>query len=366
MSVYAITPRFVVDPDFPGGHRHFLESQAHLEKPSRWRSILGNERERPGKRFSLLKLKNRQTKESETTGDANEADLRLKDKYGTPWRVIGRGAYGTVSIFRKAPTNGQDAELFAVKEFRRRETQTPARHSTAILRELALTNRLQHVNVVRIMDLFQSDLSPFYQVMEYCTGGDLFSLIHMSPELAAEEADCFFKQLMRGVKYLHEIGVAHCDLKPENLLLTAEGCLKISDFGCGERIRKSSDDDATKKLSGVRGSTPFIAPEEYTDDEFDGCAADVWACGVIYMSMRLRRYLWRSAQMKDEFYATYIEERREEEGYAPVEAMYPVECRNVVYSLLAPVPSRRLTAAQVLRSEWGCSIQVCEAGNGYQ
>lgn len=313
------TPRFVVDHDLPGGHRHFLESQYHLEKPSRWRSILGDERERPRKRFFFFKPK---AKEPDTT---DEADVKLEDKYGKPWRVIGRGAYGTVSIFRRVPSNGQDVELFAVKEFRRRATQTPARHSTAILRELSLTSELQHPNVIRILDLFQSDLGPFYQVMEYCTGGDLFSLIHMSPELAADEADCLFKQLMRGVKYLHEVGVAHCDLKPENLLLTAEGCLKISDFGCGECIRKSSDDDGcVQMLSGVRGSTPFIAPEEYTDEEFDGRAADVWACGIIYMSMRLRRYLWHSAEMKDDLYVAYIEDRREEEGYAPLETLDPV------------------------------------------
>jgi protein-serine/threonine kinase len=67
--------------------------------------------------------------------------------------------------------------------------------------------------------------------MEFCAGGDHYTLVLSAGTLKDVEADCFFKQLMRGVEYLHEVGVSHYDLKPENLLLTAHGCLKIADFG---------------------------------------------------------------------------------------------------------------------------------------
>lgn len=77
-------------------------------------------------------------------------------------------------------------------------------------------------------------------------------------------------------------------------------------------------------LSGIRGSKPYIAPEEFSENSFDGRAVDVWACGVIYMFMRLCRHPWLEALMIDECYAKYVEDRRLEGGYRPLEALDPV------------------------------------------
>jgi protein-serine/threonine kinase len=135
-------------------------------------------------------------------------------------------------------------------------------------------------------------------------------------------------------------------------------------------------------VSGLCGSAPYIAPEEYVDKEFDARAVDVWATGVIYMAMRTGRHLWRVAKKdEDEFYARYLEGRRDEEGYAPIESLHRVSpyptpfpnrptstnnpqarCRNVIYSILDPNPTRRITASQVLKSEWGREIKLCKAG----
>jgi protein-serine/threonine kinase len=157
--------------------------------------------------------------------------------------------------------------------------------------------------------------------MEYCAGGDLYSLILSAGKLEELEADCYFKQLMSGVEYMHEIGVAHRDLKPENLLLTQNGCLKITDFGNGECFRMAWEKEA-HLTAGLCGSAPYIAPEEYTDKEFDPRAVDVWATGVIYMAMRTGRHLWRTAKRdEDEFYERYLEGRRREAGYEPIESL---------------------------------------------
>ena len=137
--------------------------------------------------------------------------------------------------------------------------------------------------------------------------------------------------------------------------------------------------------------SPYIAPEEYVDKEFDARAVDVWATGVIYMAMRTGRHLWRVARKdEDEFYERYLEGRRDEEGYGPIESLARVSsprpspnasstalggarssqrltdrqarCRNVIYSILDPNPSRRITASQVLKSEWGREVKLCKAG----
>jgi protein-serine/threonine kinase len=77
--------------------------------------------------------------------------------------------------------------------------------------------------------------------------------------------------------------------------------------------------------AGLCGSAPYIAPEEYQGGEFDPRAVDVWACGVIYMAMRTGRHLWRVARKEeDEFYERYLEGRRDEDGYAPIETLHRV------------------------------------------
>jgi protein-serine/threonine kinase len=297
---------------------------ACAEKPSPWKSALARKYEQVRNRFSSSAPRanppSDDQEEPEACDEAGTAYTQLEVKYGKRWQTIGRGAYGTVSISRKVDKESHSEELFAVKEFHRRPSQHVAKYRDRVLAEYSLVSDIRHANVIRILDLFHVEQDRFYEVMEFCAGGDLFSLVQTAGRLEVGEAGCFMKQLMRGVKYLHEIGVAHCDLKPENLLLTTTGGLKITDFGFCQYLVSSASDEI-KLLSGIRGSVPYIAPEEYTDDEFDGRSADVWACGVIYMFMHVGRHLWHSAQKKDEFYLTYVKDRRVEKGYAPIESL---------------------------------------------
>jgi protein-serine/threonine kinase len=217
--------------------------------------------------------------------------------------------------------------------------------------------------------------------MEFCTGGDLYSRILAAGKLTALEADCYFSQLMRGIEHIHETGVAHRDIKPENLLLTGHGAVKIADFGNAECFRTVWE-VADRFSSGVCGSVPYIAPEEYTKQRFDPCAVDVWACGITYMAMRTGRHLWNVAKKDDDaLYEKYLSDRKVEEGYLPVEKLHKVRytllhlsshddlnvwqaCRrNVIYSMLDPDPTRRIDAGQVLRSQWVRGIKTCHAGN---
>jgi protein-serine/threonine kinase len=273
--------------------------------------------------------------------------------------VIGRGAFGIVRISHKKQENGE--RLYAVKEFRRRPEESENRYSKRLMAEYSIGISLMHPNVCRTLDLVRDDKGDLCEVMEFCAGGDLYSLILAAGKLEPQEADCFFKQIMRGVEYLHEMGVAHRDLKPENLLLTTRGALKITDFGNGECFRYAWEQDA-HMVTGVCGSAPYIAPEEYVEQEFDGRAVDVWACGVIYMAMRTGRHMWNLAKKDDDFYKAYIEGRKSEEGYAPIEILHRARCRNVIYSILDPSSTRRLTARQVLKTEWIREIKLCRAG----
>jgi protein-serine/threonine kinase len=324
--------RYVVLPDVQGGHEHHLKSAKRQEKLSdMFRNILSGkknpEAHKGEEQLSLMSSwvdqlkRERDSLASDKKGGPN-ATASLVEKYGKCQEIVGRGAFGIVRISHKRIDTGE--QLFAVKEFRRRPEENEKKYSKRLTSEFCISSSLRHPNVIHTLDLLQDAKGDYCEVMEFCAGGDLYTLVLAAGKLEVNEADCYFKQMMRGVEYMHEMGVAHRDLKPENLLLTTHGALKITDFGNGECFRMAWESE-THMVTGLCGSAPYIAPEEYVDREFDARAVDVWATGVIYMAMRTGRHLWRVAKKdEDEFYERYLAGRRDEEGYAPIESLHRV------------------------------------------
>ncbi|KAL8843125.1 MAG: hypothetical protein Q9170_000255 [Blastenia crenularia] len=365
--------RFELHED--GTHEHFLKSAKRQEKLSDMlRDMLGGKRreEHTGhdeQQLSLMsswvdQLKNEREKLASDKKGGPNATATLVQKYGKCQEIVGRGAFGIVRISHKPdPKDSRVEQLYAVKEFRRRPQESAKKYQKRLTAEFCISSSLRHPNVIHTLDLLQDAKGDYCEVMEFCAGGDLYTLVLAAGHLEVKEADCYFKQLMCGVEYLHEMGVAHRDLKPENLLLTTRGCLKITDFGNGECFRMAWEKEA-HWTAGLCGSAPYIAPEEYTAREFDPRPVDVWATGVIYMAMRTGRHLWRIAQeSEDEFYERYLIGRKDENGYGPIETLHRARCRNVIYSILDPDPGdkRRLSATLVLQSEWVKEIKICRA-----
>lgn len=289
----------------------------------------------------------------------NDNPQNFNERYGTCQEVIGRGSFGVVRVSHKKLADGTE-KLFAVKEFKKKPTESEKKYSKRLTTEFCIMSSLKHPGIIHAYDLLHDTKGDYCEVMEYCSGGDLYSLIITAQKLEIKEADCFFKQLIRAVHYMHEMGVTHRDLKPENILLTADGRLKITDFGNAECFCTAWEDEP-QPVHGLCGSSPYIAPEEYTEKEFAATPLDIWACGVIYMAMRTGRQMWKLAKPDDEFYEEYITKRKAVKGYPPIEGLKGnSQCRNVIYSILDPNPSGRLTTRQILQSEWFRDIWCCK------
>jgi len=351
--------RFEMLPD--GAHQHLLKSAKRQEKLSDMlREMLGGKkREEPSpddhQSLSLMstwvdQLRSERDKLASDKKGGPNSTATLVQKYGKCQEIVGRGAFGIVRISHKTdPKDNKSEQLFAVKEFRRRPQESPKKYQKRLTSEFCISSSLRHPNVIHTLDLLQDAKGDYCEIMEFCAGGDLYTLVLAAGKLEVVEADCYFKQLMCGVEYLHEMGVAHRDLKPENLLVTTHGCLKITDFGNGECFRMAWEQEA-HMTAGLCGSAPYIAPEEYTDKEFDPRAVDVWATGVIYMAMRTGRHLWRVAKRdEDEFFERYLEGRRGDDGYGPIETLhrvssplYIIDPTNTDISSQGPLPQCHL------------------------
>lgn len=315
-----------------GCHEHILKSSARHGK---WFDMMRNLREQQTPHLAsdwIRALRKRKEEPTERQSVANSAQT-LTQKYGRRGRVLGRGTFGDVRLAHRLDAKDHKREqLFAVKELKQRQGESVRRYHKRLTAEFCLSSPMHHLNVIATLDLLQNTEGVYCQIMEYCSGGDLHTVLLATDQLDETEADCFFKQLMKGVEYMHEMGVAHRDLKLENILLTQRGTIKITDFGNAECFRTAWEIDAHMS-AGVCGSAPYIAPEQFVDSEFDPRAVDVWACGVIYMAMRTGQYMWQLSRIaEDRSFDRYVEKRNTKAGYEPIEVLRRVSPRFHIMS----------------------------------
>ena len=110
-------------------------------------------------------------------------------------------------------------------------------------------------------------------------GGELFDYIVKNQRLKEVEACKFFQQIISGIMYLHELGIVHRDMKPENLLLDYDGQIKLVDFGLSNTYKPN------ETLKTACGSPCYAAPEMIAGEAYHGARVDVWSCGVILFAM---------------------------------------------------------------------------------
>lgn len=135
-----------------------------------------------------------------------------------------------------------------------------------------------HCNLLQTFSSFV-DGDTMFVVMEYCSGGDLYEHIQARPNglLSELEAIRFMKQIVLGVNFLHQHGIAHRDLSLENILLSSHSVCKIADFGLST--------DASRTCSNFVGKDYYIAPEIVAGKRYDPVGADVWSLGIMLFMM---------------------------------------------------------------------------------
>ncbi|CAA6665341.1 unnamed protein product [Spirodela intermedia] len=122
--------------------------------------------------------------------------------------------------------------------------------------------------------------------MEYVPGGDLSEEIKRSGPLDEPAVRGYTRGILSGPAYLHSAGIAHCDVKGENILLLGSGgdaTVKIADLGCARWV-----DGGDEAISG----TPLYMPPEVARGEQQGAAADIWALGCTVVEMMTGKRAW--------------------------------------------------------------------------
>ena len=164
-------------------------------------------------------------------------DHGLESKYGKFGRVLGTGAGGSVRLMKRS----SDGVTFAVKQFRDRHSyETEREYSKKVTAEFCIGSTLHHGNIIETLDIIQ-ERGHWYEVMEYAPY-DLFAIV-MTGKMSREEVACSFLQIVAGVTYLHSMGLAHRDLKLDNVVVNEHGIMKLIDFGSATVFRYPFEND---------------------------------------------------------------------------------------------------------------------------
>ena len=134
------------------------------------------------------------------------------------WITINSKIYNRSNLVKVAQKSDSPMDLFAVKEFRsQRALESQKDYIKRITSEFTIGSCLNHPNIIKTIDLIQTN-DQWCIVLEYLSGGDMMTFL-LDHTLSSSETFFYFSQLLNGVRYLHQMGIAHKDLKPENCKL---------------------------------------------------------------------------------------------------------------------------------------------------
>jgi len=209
-------------------------------------------------------------------------------------------------------------------------------------REAELAERLSHPNVVAVLDAGEAD-GRAYIVLEYVDGPNLAEELRRAGRLEPERVAELGAQAAAALAHAHEQGLVHRDVKPQNLLLAADGTLKVSDFG----IARMVDGTQLTQTGTVLGTAAYLAPEQAAGEETTG-ATDVYALGMVLFEL-LTGEQWTSQELPPP------------PGFLAPDV--PAELDSLVLACLREDPRDRPSAREVelmLRGELEPPTQVLE------
>lgn len=251
-------------------------------------------------------------------------------------RTLGTGAYAKV---KKAIDLNNHGRRVAIKIVNKKKAPRDVVHKF-LPREVKTLRMIMHENVIKCYDVIDTD-DALYIVMEIADGGDVLDYINKRTRLTESVARLLFHDLLSGVEHCHTMSIVHRDLKCENLLLSSQMILKISDFGFARELDG-------KNLETYCGSYAYAAPEVILGQPYVGEPADIWSMGVILYAMVVGRLPFKDNDVK-----TLLSEISH---HITLPSYLTDDIKDLIVRMLTYNPHERATIAQIKCHTWMTNI----------
>ncbi|XP_051985060.1 PAS domain-containing serine/threonine-protein kinase [Xyrauchen texanus] len=250
-----------------------------------------------------------------------------------PLRSVGKGAFGFVWLASRR----QDGEEVIVKFIRKSavvsECWVDDPDLGRVSQEVAILARLQHPNIVKVLEVFENE-GFFQMVMEkHGDGLDLFEFIDMQPRLDEALASYIFRQLVAAVSYLRSTKVLHRDIKDENIIINSHFHIRLIDFGSATLLEPG------KLFYTFCGTLEYCSPEVLQGNPYEGPELEMWSLGVLLYTLLFSENPFGS-----------VEETLQAQLNPPCQIS--TELNGLLAGLLHPSVDQRMTLEELLELSW--------------
>ena len=201
-----------------------------------------------------------------------EQGYRVLDRRYVLYETLGAGGMGVVYKGRHAQLEVDVAIKCLEPSIARRQPKLVERFH----KEARSAARIRHENVVEVKDVSEAD-GIHYLVMEFVRGEDARKRVARKRQLGIEEAAKIALSAARGLAAAHDAGMVHRDIKPDNILIGADGSVKVADLGLAKTLESETELTVT---GAVMGTPRYMPPEQFADVKHVGPEADVYSLGA--------------------------------------------------------------------------------------
>lgn len=253
------------------------------------------------------------------------------------YRIVQQQAAGGMAVVYKAIDQALGRTV-AVKILRPNLLANDPAFLSRFQNEARNVANLKHPNIVTVHDI-GNDGSWHYIVMEFVEGQDLKKLIKSVGVLPVARALNLAVQICAGIGFAHRAGLVHADVKPQNILVTGDDVVKVTDFGIAQALTESKPGE---RMSVVWGSPHYFAPEQARGEK-PTPAADVYSIGIVMYEM-LTGALPYSGTNQQELALAHI--RDPIPMVTDSQPAIPASLAQIVYKMMSKDPSARYRSAE--------------------
>ncbi|CAL1614778.1 unnamed protein product [Knipowitschia caucasica] len=248
-------------------------------------------------------------------------------------KVLGKGGFAKCYELTDLSTS----KVYAAKIIPHSRVSKPHQREK-IDREIELHKALNHRHIVHFYHHFE-DKEHIYILLEYCSRKSLAHILKARKVLTEPEVRYYLRQIVSGLRYLHEQEILHRDLKLGNFFVSESMELKVGDFGLAAKLEPEGNRRKT-----ICGTPNYLSPE-VLNKQGHGCASDIWALGCVMYTMLLGRPPFETTNLKETYRC--IREAR----YSLPSSLSP-QAKQLISGLLSKTPEDRPDLDQILRHDF--------------
>ena len=194
-------------------------------------------------------------------------------------RKIGKGGMGVIYLARHTQLD----TLRALKVLPAESAEENPVFAERFIREARIASQIRHPNVIEVMDV-ETDplLNVSYIVMEYVDGGSLRQILKGQSKLSIEQAIVTIQSVASALCVAAEHGIVHRDIKPDNIMFTKHGGVKLADLGIA---KKDDEDDNLTKTNVMMGTPAYLSPEQVENPKAVDIRSDIYSLGATFYEM---------------------------------------------------------------------------------